>query len=176
MVKIFLDNNVFDFLYEKKIDIFQEFLKDGYEICMVKEVDFESELISDPNKCEFVRALKDKIILKQYFGFYDDRHESSKQRVGGFDNGEYMSCDEGVYYKELLSKFHKSDEKRKTDLYKNEADIILAVRSIKNIVLTNDKKKGPLKNAFDKGYNIIFLNGYFNGRSLYDYVTSRINP
>lgn len=44
---IFLDNNVFDFLFEENINIFNEFSSDKFELCITKEIQFESDAIPD---------------------------------------------------------------------------------------------------------------------------------
>ncbi|WP_159240181.1 hypothetical protein [Pseudofrancisella aestuarii] len=183
MIKIFLDNNVFDFLFEKNIDISKEFPIDKFIICIPREIKFESEHIKLQEKNDFVRQLIDKEIVQihTYFGYYDDRHFEDKQRIGGYDEGEYMCVEEGIFLNELVVSFLDESSKHiKHNLYKQEGDIALAVRSVMNIVISNDvkegksKKKGPLNLAFDKGYRVVFLNGFVEGMSLNNYIKEQL--
>lgn len=165
MIDIYLDNNVFDFLHETQIDIVEEFPKELFRLCISKEVKFETEPIQDIEKQQFIQNLIDKdIAISSLFGSIDDRHSPNKQRVGGWDEGVWSDEEDELYRAELNKKFLVEIKNPKHDLYKEEADIDLAVRSIKNIVLTFDKKehkkKGPLNDAYEKGYKVVFLTGF----------------
>ncbi|WP_150463934.1 hypothetical protein [Francisella sp. XLW-1] len=183
MTKIFLDNNIFDFLYDKKIDLLHEFPKEQFIICVPKEVKFESDCMPS-DKLIFVKSLFENniVITHSYFGFYDDRHVNNFQRVGGYDEGVYISKVERDFKLELNNNFLSNTDKKhpKHNLYKNEGDIALAVRSVHNIVLTNDRKgskgakKGPLNYAYDEGYGVVFLNEYDGTISLKEYVRSSL--
>jgi hypothetical protein len=66
-----------------------------------------------------------------------------------------------------------SGKKQITQLYKNEADISLAARSFHSVVLTLDKKNGPLKDAYEQGGKVIFLTNFENsGMSLSAFIKS----
>jgi len=169
MIDIYLDNNIFDFLYETNIDIVHEFPKELFRLCITKEIKFETEPIQDIAKQQFIQNLIEKDIkIIALFGFGDERHSPDKQRVGGWDDdgaGWDADAEENERYRaELNKKFLVEIKNPKHDLYKEEADIDLAVRSIKNIVLTFDKKehkkKGPLNDAYEKGYKVVFLTGF----------------
>jgi len=165
MIDIYLDNNIFDFLYETNIDIVHEFPKELFRLCITKEIKFETEPIQDIAKQQFIKNLiEEDIEIISFFGFFDDRHLPYKQRVGGFDEGVWSEEDDELYRVELNKRFLTEIKNPKHDLYKEEADIDLAVRSIKNIVLTFDKKehktKGPLNDAYEKGYKVVFLTGF----------------
>lgn len=164
MIDIFLDNNVFDFLYEQNIDILNEFPKNQFRICISKEIKFETEPIKDLQKQRFIQDLLENISLVPFFGFFNKQHSIDKQRGGGWDEGIWSDVENETYRAQLNQKFLKLKKNPKHDLYTNETDIDLAVRSIKNIVLTFDAKKqekntkkGPLNDAFDKNYKVVFL-------------------
>ncbi len=60
-----------------------------------------------------------------------------------------------------------------TKLYKNEADISLAARAFATscVVLTCDRKPGPLRDAYEQGGSVIYLNDFAtSGLSLRDYI------
>jgi hypothetical protein len=56
-------------------------------------------------------------------------------------------------------------------LYAKEADISLAARSFQSIVLSLDKKNGPLKSALKQGGKVVFLTDFdASGLSLRDFI------
>jgi hypothetical protein len=62
-------------------------------------------------------------------------------------------------------------------LYPKEADISLAARSFHSVVLTFDKKKGPLKDAYDQGGTVVFLTDFDkSGMSLRDFIKRAWSP
>ncbi len=163
MIDIYLDNNIFDYLYENNIDILKEFPNNRFSLKITKEISFEVEAITNLDKQNFIKNLS-YIEICPIFGFSDNRHSFNKQRNGGFDIGGFPSVKQNKYKEELRNKFLKLKKNPKHDLYKEEADIDLAVRSVEYIVLTLDekrnKKKGPLNDAHEKGYNIVFLRDF----------------
>lgn len=163
MIDIYLDNNVFDYLYENNIDILKEFPNNKFSLKITKEISFEVEAITNLDKQNFIKNLS-YIEICPIFGFNDNNHSFNKQRNGDFDIGGFSSVKQYKYKEELKNKFLKLKKNPKHDLYKEEADIDLAVRSVEYIVLTLDekrkKKKGPLNDAHEKGYNVVFLTDF----------------
>lgn len=74
----------------------------------------------------------------------------------GFGEGRWASSAKVAFYALQQARLH--DPKRKTGLYKNEADIALAARSFDSVVLSLDSKPGPLRDAQRQGGRIVFLN------------------
>jgi hypothetical protein len=185
MTDIFIDNNVFDFLFDKDIDICKEFPKENYNLYITKEVKFETEPIPNKEKSAFIDNLLNKCItIKPFFGFSNPNHTADKQRAGGFGEGYFSTAENELFRKELNQQFPNQKKNSKHDLYTNEADIDLAVRSIDSIVLSFDdkqgkgKSKGPLNIAFEKGYKVVFLRGlkdFRNTLNLHDYVIGDLN-
>ncbi|QBZ83915.1 hypothetical protein GHNINEIG_01984 [Hydrogenovibrio crunogenus] len=179
-IPIFLDNNVWDFLFRNRIDLCAEFPPKRFNLCINKEVSFEKDEIPNLDTQEFIKHLMDECVkVIPFFGFYDERHSPDKQRSGGFGDlfnpgvgGVFSDKNQEAYRKQLNDLYLKAGKNKKTDLYKNEADIDLAVRSMSSIVLTLDKKRGPLKTACDDGNYVVFLNHFewFGGGSLESYV------
>lgn len=61
--------------------------------------------------------------------------------------------------------------KRKTGLYKDEADRALALRAIHSVVLSLDEKKGPINAAYQHDGKVVFLSGFdASGLSLEHYI------
>jgi len=109
----------------------------------------------------------------KYFGFYDDCHPENEQRVGGFCEGRWALPQEFQFMEEMKEKL--GETKKKSGLYKNEADIALAARSSDSIaiVLTRDKT-GPLKFAKDRGWCVVDLNDFdASSGSFYEFVAAQ---
>ncbi|EDM25469.1 hypothetical protein LNTAR_25410 [Lentisphaera araneosa HTCC2155] len=182
-ITIYLDNNIWDFLFENQINIHDEFPTELFDICITKEVSFETEAIKNQQeKIEFIRSARDRgVKVRSLFGFKDERHSEEKQRSGGWDEG-FWSCSEIENFRATLKeRFSREDQAKKasTDLYKNEADIDLAARSVVDIVLSLDEKRGstngPLNVAFEAGHNIVFLTDFLpQSESLRNFVAQNI--
>lgn len=107
-----------------------------------------------------------------YFGFYDEGHAAEDQRNGGFNVGFFISEAELAFINRQRSRFG-NEKKPTTRLFKNEADISLAARSFHSVVLTLDKKNGPLKDAYDQGGKVVFLTDFdAGGMSLSEFIKS----
>ena len=170
---IFLDSDVWDFLFDRKIDLAVEFPRDQFRLFVTREAEFEIPHIPEPKKT-FVEAAiaKCEIGTDTVFGFFDDLHPTEEQRVGGFDQGRWGSQEE-VNFRASET---PSASIRPTKLYKNEADVSLAGRSFlaHSAVLTLNRK-GPLKRAHEKGGKVVFLNDFdSSGLSLRGFVLKAI--
>jgi hypothetical protein len=168
-VRVFLDNCVWDFLFERQIDLAGELPQGRFELFVVREVEFEIEPIEQrkPALARFIRETISRAHIRTWraFGFWDDRHSEEDQRVGGFgdaddssEGGAFFEEDESVFEAELVRVYQRSEEKRRTGLYRNETDVALAVRSLHSVVLTLDRDNGPLRRAFQRGGKVVFLN------------------
>jgi hypothetical protein len=174
MIYIYIDSNIFDYVYVHGINLSDEFPAGEYEIRIVGEQVLESRAI--PEGKGWLKEYIYKVIeiwnikTDKLFGFYDPRHTAEEQRVGGFNVGRYASLSEV----EFISEQRKTGEleKRKSGLYPDETDISLGARAMGgSIVLTLDAKKGPLRTAKERGAPVVFLTEFSNsGKSLHDFV------
>lgn len=180
MRALYIDSNIWNFLFENQIDLRSEFPTSGFSLFLAGEQELENLAIPDNSDLQkqlkdFIYASIEKWDIKTdwYFGFYDYQHPEHEQRVRGFDEGRWASSEELSFIEEMKSKM--GDKKKKTGLFKNEADIALAARSCNSIVLTLDAKRGPLKSAKERGWSVVHLSGYreFSGR-LYEYVVGQL--
>ena len=154
---IYIDHNVWDFLYERNIDLAKELPSENFALHLTREAVFEISPTPDSKRSYIEKTiLRCNIDVKPYFGFYDDQHSLSEQRMGGLGFGYLASEEEAIFIQSQKPKLSVS-KKPKTGLFKNEADIALAARSFHSIVLTLDKKPGPLKNALSQGGKVVFL-------------------
>lgn len=180
MEYIYIDSNIFDYVYANKIDLSKEFPADKFELRIVGEQVLESRAIPEGKIWlkEYIYNVIDSWNIKtdKLFGFYDDRHSPAEQRAGGFNVGRYASLPETEFINEQRKAGEQ--EKRKSGLYPDETDISLGARAMGgSIVLTLDAKKGPLRNAKDQGGPVIFLTDFAeSGQSLHDFVMNSKKP
>lgn len=162
-VKVFLDSCVWDFLFERNLILENELPSVQFELYITRQAEFE--IASIPDNKPLLRGYVERCIeacpvkTRAYFGFYNDDYSEEHQRAGGFGFGELINYSEFSFLKELQQKWGR-ENLRPTLLYKNEADIALAVRSLSDVVLTVDKKKGPLADAAKMGGRILYLNNF----------------
>ena len=79
--------------------------------------------------------------------------------MGGWGEGRWASKDELAFISQQKTPAALA-KKRKTGLYKNEADVSLAARSFHSVVLSFDRKKGPINSAYRQGGKVLFLNDF----------------
>jgi hypothetical protein len=162
MEYLYVDSNVFNFLFDNGINLRKEFPADLYELRIIGEQDLENRAIpegkEDLRKFIYQAIESYPIKVDRLFGFYDERHSDVDQRVGGYGVGRYASLEE-IEFIRAERKDH--GEKRRSGLYKDEADISLAARAMGGgIVISNDAKKGPLPRAKEQGGRVVFLNEF----------------
>jgi hypothetical protein len=141
---------------------------------MTREAEFEIPPIPS-EKADlkiFIQDTIDKCVIEphSYFGFYDPAHSDSEQRAGGFNQGRWASLDEVDFINQQKTRLG-TNKKASTKLYKNEADISVAARAIHSVVLTLDKKAGPINDAYKKGGKVVFLNDFdSSGLTLREFI------
>ncbi|WP_156180312.1 hypothetical protein [Bradyrhizobium sp. LTSPM299] len=157
-IGVFLDNNVWDFLFDHKIDLAVELPRERFRISITREPEFEIDALEArrPALKNFVdeAVARCEIATDVYFGFDDASLPADEQRVDGFGVGRWIGNKErnfldGQQYRRTL-------RKRPTKLYAQEADIALAARSFDCVVITCDKS-GAFKDAAAEGGEIVFL-------------------
>ncbi len=164
-MNILLDSNIWNFLYENKIWLPDHFSQQKYNFFITKELDFEIDPIpiSKSGLKEFIYKTIEaaNIRIDTIFGFNNNSLPDSEQRIGGFDQGRFMSDEESKF--SSLLRGYLGNKKKKSKLYNNEADISIAVRSCRAVVLTLDAKEGPLSEAKRQGGNVVYLNDFKKG-------------
>lgn len=170
MEYIYIDSNIFNFIFDHGINLRDEFPADLYELRIVGEQNLENRAIPQGKQDlkDFIyNAIKSyPIKVDRLFGFYDERHTSEDQRVGGFGSSNESASNAGRYadikeYEFITSERSNEDEKKRSGLYPNETDISLGARSVAGgIVISMDAKKGPLPRAKAQGGRVVFLNNF----------------
>lgn len=178
-ISVYLDNNVWDFLFARKIDLAEALPRHRFCLAITREAEFEIPAIPD-HKAEMKAFIADAIkrcsVQTDYiFGFYDDSLPADQQRFGGFDVGRWATEDELDYLRQQRTPL-KNRATRKTGLYKDEADAALALRAIHSVVLSLDVKKGPINAAYQKGDKVVFLSDFdASGLTFEQYILQTIS-
>jgi hypothetical protein len=177
-VNIFLDNNVWDFLFERSIDLSNELPQPQFQIYVTREAEFEIPAIPIDKaalKSFIAETIKHcSIRTDSFFGFFNEKVPKTEQRAGGFNVGRFASSEElGFIQRQRATVMNRKF--MKTRLYRNEADVSLGARSFHSVVLTLDKKPGPLIDAFKQGGKVVFLTEFdTQSLGLRDFILSRI--
>jgi hypothetical protein len=180
-ISVYIDNNVWDFLFKSKIDLSVALPSEEFCICITREAEFEIPPIQNtkPELKEFIETTikKCNILTDSFFGFYEETFSQSEQRVGGLDIGRFASREEIVFMDQQRTPLKLRHQKKnsKTKLYKDEADISLAARSFHSVVLSFDDKNGPINDAYKQGGKVIFLTNFEQSNlSLSDFIKKNL--
>jgi hypothetical protein len=179
IIAVTLDNNVWDFLYQRKIDLAAELPSNEFAIFITREVEIERMAIPDNESKAALRSYIDQTIAKcgirttSVFGFATDG--PGPQRVGGFDQGTFQSQTEREFYDSIRERYLLGKTETNSQLTQNEADAAVAAQSFFSIALTCEKpgKSGPLRFASQHGGAVLYLADFDqSGLTLKERVTA----
>jgi hypothetical protein len=134
LIAVTLDNNVWDFLFEREIDLAAELPSDEFVIFITREVEIESMAIPDTEAKtmikKYIARTKARCGIKTtaVFGFATDG--PGPQRVGGFDQGTWQSQTEREFYDAIRQQYLLGRRERNSQLTQNEADAAVAAQSL----------------------------------------------
>lgn len=184
-ISVTIDSNAWDYLFEAKICLVDELPPDHFSLFITREVEIEIEGIPDTGKDNSdKRALKEyirqsiqsrNITTTAVFGFAEANTPGEPARVAGFNQGTWESTQERDWRNREASKnFLSSKAQRPTRLAKNEADVSVAVSALSSIVITADKKPGPISDAAANGGKVIYVHELqASGLSLREFIAKR---
>jgi hypothetical protein len=176
-IAVTLDNNVWNFLFEKGLDLAAELPAAEFAIFIPREVEIESQAIPDGEEKAALRAFIARTIERAavtttfVFGFAHDG--PGPQRVGGWGQGTWQSQTEREFYDAIRPLYLLGRKETKSQLTRNEGDAAVAAQSFFSIVLTceNLQKTGPLRYAAERGGRVLYLPGLeASGMSLGEYI------
>ncbi len=181
VINVYIDNNIWDFLFARRIDLAIALPSDKFCLYIPREVELEIRAIPTvrPEKAElkaFIEATIARCGIRTdtLFGFNDDKLPPDEQRVGGFDEGRWASSEEMNFIARQRA-LNTAKKRPTTPLYPNEADISLAARAFHSVVLSLDDKPGPIRDASGQGGKVVFLTGFDNsGLSLSDFILKEL--
>jgi hypothetical protein len=172
---LFIDNNVWDIFFEKKLNIKEE-LGNIFELFITREAKLEIDpMPNDLKRYVYETISNSEIKTDLIFGFKDNNKPVNKQSVGLFGDKFNLSVKGGRFISSQESKILQNEKhligdlKEKTYLYKNEADIALAARAEIHFILTCDSKK-----ALKRAKNVINLRKWDNKIKISDFIINEI--
>ena len=176
-IAITLDNNVWDFLFDRDIDLASQLPPDRFAIFITREVEIEKDHIPNDDSKKPLRQYIDRAIATSniettsVFGFASEGN--GPVRVGGFGQGTWQSQTEREFYDAIRQPFLEGRGLRKSELSNNEGDAAIAAQSFFSIALTSEfpEKRGPLRFAAEHGGKVLYLKGFDgSGQTLRAYI------
>ncbi len=171
-IGVFIDGNVWNFFFDRKLDLAAELPAAEWGIMHTREAEFEIP-VGKPELDAFIKETMERCNVQtdSFFGFADETRPAAEQRFGGFDVGRFAHPDEIAF----LASQRASQVERPTKLRKHEADISLAARSLHSVVLTLDRRSGPLRAARDQGGKVVWLDDFdASGLTLAEFIKRAI--
>ena len=138
-VSVFIDNNAWDYLFARKVDLAVDISSGDFVFAITCEAEFEIRTLPEDLKSYVSKWITCGVVTTDtYFGFAEASSDG-ESRVGGFGCGRFIDLAES----EILSSENGvvKGTLRPTGLYKNEADVSLAARSVHSAILNSDTKK-----------------------------------
>lgn len=162
-IALTLDNNVWNFLFDRGLNLASELPLDEFEIFIPREVEIETEAIpvknsKTPLKDYIARTITDcDIKTTSVFGFA--REGPGPQRCGGFGQGVWQSQTEREFYAAISQQYLVGRREKGSQLTENEGDAAVAAQSFFSIVLTCESREvnGPLRYAAKHGGAVLYL-------------------
>ncbi|MBB5342048.1 hypothetical protein [Tunturiibacter gelidoferens] len=162
-IAITLDNNVWNFLFDRRIDLASELPSEKFAVFITREVEIETLAIpANDTKVvlkEFIaKAIADCGVTTTWvFGFASEG--SGPQRYGGFGQGVWQSKTEQEFYEVIRQQYLVNKGMKRSQLSGNEGDAAVAAKSFSSIALTceSPEKSGPLRFAAEHGGKILYL-------------------
>jgi hypothetical protein len=164
-IAITLDNNVWNFLFDRQKDLAGEFPREHFAIFIPREVEIEWRAIPEERAAALKRYIEATIAACDIrttanFGFYNPDLVDQRSAPMGF--GTFQSPVEGAFYDLIRERFLEGREQRKNGLYGYEGDAAVAVQSFFSVVLTLERpqSRGPLKVATEHGGKVLSLHSF----------------
>jgi len=162
-LRIFIDNNFWHYLFDNDLRLENYFPESCYSVYITTHGKFE--ILQMPEHCSDLKKYAQKYLqsgtVKEdaIFGFRSDIFPERYQRSAGFGKGRFSTIEEQVILRDLLEKYGTNEKRNDTQiLFKQEADIQIAVRSMFHPIITFDvKKKGALNYVSKNGGKVVFL-------------------
>jgi hypothetical protein len=178
-IAVSLDNNVWNFLFDRSINLASELPSDEFVIFIPREVEIEKDAIPLKESKASLKAYIAQTIadcdIKTTFVLGFAIVGPGPQRVGGFGQGTWQSRTESEFYAAIREQFLIGQREMRSQLSKNEGDAAVAAQSFFSIVLTGESRKvnGPLRYAADHGGAVLYLDGFDgSGLTLKEYIMS----
>lgn len=167
-IAICIDSNAWNFLFNNKIDIERELPAEEFKLYITREVEIELEAIpdigkDDSNKLPLKKYIEESLVRNsikttRIFGFGRANSAEGPATYGGFGQGGFQSETERAWYQQdKVKQFITKKSLKNSGLHGNQADAAVAAKAFNSVVLTCDKKGGPIHEANAQGGKVIFL-------------------
>lgn len=155
---VWIDNGAWDWLFDHQVDLGAELPITDFELLITRQVEIEMRSISRPAVREFARRtiLECQIGVRRVFGYDRPDEAEEMRRYGGFDQGYWASSAESTFIRQQNAKREQS-KRMGSGLFQHEGDIALAAKSFDGIVITAERKGGPLGDAEAAGGRVVRL-------------------
>jgi hypothetical protein len=178
-IAVTLDNNVWNFLFDRGLNLASELPSAEFVISIPREVEIEAGAIPPkgskvPLK-EYIARTIAECDIKTLWVFGFSGKGSGPQRVGGFGQGTWQGKTESEFYSAIRQRFLVGQPEMGSQLARNEGDAAVAAKSFSSIVLTCESRKvnGPLRFAYENGGAILYLDTFDgSGQTLKEYVAA----
>ena len=155
-------------MFGNKIDITRELPAEEFKLHITREVEVELEAIPDigkdgSNKLPLKKYIQDSLARNciettMIFGFAEANPVDGPAIYGGFGQGTFQSDTERAWYQQdKVKQLTTNKPLKNSGLHGNQADAAVAATSFDGVVLTCDKKEGPILEAYKQGGKVIFL-------------------
>jgi hypothetical protein len=158
LISVSLDNNVLDFLFERRdsIRLEQEFPRAQCCLFIPREVEIEHRAIPEQRRADLKQFIRDTIEscgirTTGHFGFAT----AEPQRFMPFGHGTFISKEEAARL-DVFRKLFIKPKLKGSGLMHNETDISLANKAFSSVVVTVDKSP-PLRFAAERGGKVVTL-------------------
>ncbi|WP_280541484.1 hypothetical protein [Chromohalobacter sp. 11-W] len=167
-ISVVIDSNAWNFLFDRNIDLRSELPPEDFALYIMREVEIEISAIPDLGKDgSEKRSLKqyihesiaqNQVVTTATFGFAEANPADGPATYAGFGRGTFQSDKEHHWYaREEIQSSLLGKPKKGSGLSANQADTAVSAASFDSIVLTCDKKNGPISKAKENGGMVVFL-------------------
>ena len=178
-IAVALDNNVWNFLFDRRLNLASELPSEEFEIFIPREIEIETEAIPPKESKvalkEFIARTIAECGIKTHWVFGFSTKGSGPQRVGGFGQGTWQGKTESDFYAAINQRFLTGQPEMGSQLTRNVGDAAVAAKSFSSIVLTCESRKvnGPLRFAADNGGAILYLDTFDGtGQTLKEFIVA----
>ncbi len=167
-ISVVIDSNAWNFLFDRNINLYRELPPEEFACFVPREVEIEIEAIPDvgkdgSDKGPLKRYIRESIARNQVettavFGFAEANPAAGPATYAGFGEGTFQSDNERDWYASpKIRSYLLGKPKKGSGLSANEADTAVSAASFISIVLTCDRKSGPIVEAEKGGGRVVFL-------------------
>ena len=167
-ISVLIDSNAWNFLFDRSIDLGCELPPEDFALFITREVEIEIGAIPDDGKDGLDKGplkryiheniAKNQVTTTATFGFAEANPADGPATYAGFGQGTFQSEKErNWYHQERIKSFVFGKPKKGSGLSANQADAAVSAASFDCIVLTCDKKSGPIAEAENSGGKVVFL-------------------